>query len=164
MDDASHFSVRDSVQIAGVPVTSFRHLDPDDLAAQLSGQLRPGERPLVISDGVFPISGEIAPAPDYLLRLGTISGRDPVSRRCACDGVLGEPGRGRRSIGKNERRSGASPRSDRCAVPVARRSRRRRLCPVVDQPHGGPDLVVGGPEVARASEEQAVHSAPQVCG
>ena len=62
MDDASHFSVRDSVQIAGVPVTAFRHLDPDDLAAQLRGQLRPGERPLVISDGVFPISGEIAPA------------------------------------------------------------------------------------------------------
>ena len=37
MDDASHFSVRDGVQIADVPVTPFRHLDPDDLAAQLRG-------------------------------------------------------------------------------------------------------------------------------
>ena len=93
LDDASHFSVRDSVQIAGVSVTAFRHCDPDDLAAQLRGQLRPGERPLVISDGVFPISGEIAPAPDYLRALQPTQGRSSVStthtRR-----VLGDNGQG----------------------------------------------------------------------
>ena len=105
MDDASHFSVRDGVQIAGLPVTPFRHLDPDDLAAQLRGQLRPGERPLVISDGVFPISGEIAPVPDYLRAAGSLPRRDPLPRRRARDGgagrqrsgdgrVLEEPGGG----------------------------------------------------------------------
>ena len=94
MDDASHFSVRDSVQIAGVPVTAFRHLDPDDLAAQLRGQLRPGERPLVISDGVFPISGEIAPAPDYLRALAAYPGAILCLDDAHATGVLGARGQG----------------------------------------------------------------------
>jgi 8-amino-7-oxononanoate synthase len=94
VDDASHFSVRDSVQIAGVPVSSFRHLDPDDLAAQLSGQLRPGERPLVISDGVFPISGEIAPMPDYLAALASYAGAILCLDDAHATGVLGARGRG----------------------------------------------------------------------
>ena len=99
MDDASHFSVRDSVQIAGAPVTTFRHLDPDDLAAQLRGQLRPGERPLVISDGVFPISGEIAPVPDYLAALAPIRARSSVSTMRTRPAYSGARGGGRRSIG-----------------------------------------------------------------
>ena len=94
MDDASHFSVRDSVQIAGVPVTPFHHLDPDDLAAQLRGQLRPGERPLVISDGVFPISGEIAPLPDYLAALAPFAGATLCLDDAHATGVLGARGRG----------------------------------------------------------------------
>ena len=94
MDDASHFSVHDSVQIAGVPVTPFRHLDPDDLVAQLRGQLRPGERPLVISDGVFPISGEIAPAPDYLAALAAYPGAILCLDDAHATGVLGARGRG----------------------------------------------------------------------
>ena len=94
MDDASHFSVRDSVQIAGAPVTSFRHLDPDDLAAQLRGQLRPGERALVISDGVFPISGEIAPLPDYLAALAPYPGAKMCLDDAHATGVLGAQGRG----------------------------------------------------------------------
>ena len=94
MDDASHFSVRDSVQIAGVPVTTFCHLDPEDLAAQLRGQLRPGERPLVISDGVFPISGEIAPAPDYLAALSPYAGAILCLDDAHATGVLGARGRG----------------------------------------------------------------------
>ena len=94
LDDASHFSVRDSVQIAGAPVTAFRHLDPDDLAAQLRGQLRPGERPLVISDGVFPISGEIAPVPDYLRALASYAGAILCLDDAHATGVLGARGRG----------------------------------------------------------------------
>jgi glycine C-acetyltransferase/8-amino-7-oxononanoate synthase len=94
VDESSHFSVRDSVQIAGAPVTPFRHLDPEDLAAQLRGQLRPGERPLVISDGVFPISGEIAPAPDYLSALAAYAGATLCLDDAHATGVLGARGRG----------------------------------------------------------------------
>ena len=102
LDDASHFSVRDSVQIAGAPVTPFRDLDPDDLAAQLHAQLRPGERPLVISDGVFPISGEIAPAPDYLAALAPYAGAILCLDDAHATGVLGARAGGRRSIGTSE--------------------------------------------------------------
>ena len=110
MDESSHFSVRDSVQIAGVPVTSFRHLDPDDLAAQLHGQLRPGERPLVISDGVFPISGEIAPVPDYLAALASYPGAILCLDDAHATGVLG------RGTGDGGVLAGAGP--DRFAEPV----------------------------------------------
>ena len=75
-------------------MTLFRHLDPDDLAAQLRGQLRPGERPLVISDGVFPISGEIAPAPDYLAALASYAGAILCLDDAHATGVLGARGRG----------------------------------------------------------------------
>jgi glycine C-acetyltransferase/8-amino-7-oxononanoate synthase len=108
VDDASHFSVRDSVQIAGVPVTWFRHLDPDDLAAQLSGQLRPGERPLVISDGVFPISGEIAPLPDYLAVLAAYPGAILCLDDAHATGVLGAQGRGTTEYWAERNRAGTA--------------------------------------------------------
>lgn len=94
MDEAAHFSVRDGVQATGVPVTTFRHLDAADLAVKLRERLLPGERPLVISDGVFPVSGEIAPLPDYA---AVLSGYDQAIV-CLDDahatGVLGARGRG----------------------------------------------------------------------
>ena len=66
VDDAAHSSIWSGARSTGAPVSAFRHMQPDDLAARLSQQLRPGERPLVIGDGVFPISGEIAPVPAYV--------------------------------------------------------------------------------------------------
>jgi 7-keto-8-aminopelargonate synthetase-like enzyme len=94
VDEASHFSVRDGVQIAGVPSTFFRHLDPVDLGAQLRAQLRPGERPLVISDGLFPISGALAPVPDYLRILAGCTGAILCLDDAHATGVLGMTGQG----------------------------------------------------------------------
>lgn len=94
VDDAAHFSVRDGARIAGTPVSTFRHLDAADLAAQLRRQLRPGERPLVISDGVFPISGEIAPLPEYAAVLQDYAGAIVVLDDAHATGVLGAQGRG----------------------------------------------------------------------
>lgn len=94
VDDASHYSAWDGARTAGMPLHPFRHLDPADLAAQLRAHLKPGERPLAFSDGVFPISGEIAPAPAY----GEALARYPGAILCLDDahatGVLGERGRG----------------------------------------------------------------------
>ena len=53
IDEDSHFSVWHAVQAAGIPATSFRHLAAEDLDLQCRAKLGPGERPLVISDGVF---------------------------------------------------------------------------------------------------------------
>lgn len=46
-------------------VVAFRHADPEDLARQLRDCLRPGERPLVLTDGVEPGDGELPPLRAY---------------------------------------------------------------------------------------------------
>jgi 8-amino-7-oxononanoate synthase len=94
VDDASHYSVWDGAHMTGAPVHPFRHLDPGDLADQLRAHTAIGERPLVISDGVFPISGEIAPAPDYLVALERYEGGVLCLDDAHATGVLGEHGWG----------------------------------------------------------------------
>jgi glycine C-acetyltransferase/8-amino-7-oxononanoate synthase len=66
IDEWSHFSLWDGARAAGKSLTAFAHLDAQALADALKRELRPGERPLLFSDGVFPISGEVAPVPAYL--------------------------------------------------------------------------------------------------
>jgi 8-amino-7-oxononanoate synthase len=93
MDETSHYSVKDGVATTRKPVFTFRHRDPGDLAAELRKNLKPGERPLVMSDGVFPTFGVLAPVPDYLKVL------EPYGGLVALDdshgvGVLGPNGRG----------------------------------------------------------------------
>ncbi len=93
IDETSHFSVRDGIAAARKPFFTFRHRDPGDLAVQMKKNLKPGERPLVMSDGVFPTFGVIAPVPDYLKAV------EPYGGLVALDdshgvGVLGPSGRG----------------------------------------------------------------------
>ncbi len=93
MDEMAHYSVRDGVATTHKPVFTFRHRNPEDLAAQLKKNLKPGERPLLMSDGVFPTFGVIAPVPEYLKVL------EPYGGLVALDdshgvGVLGPNGRG----------------------------------------------------------------------
>jgi 7-keto-8-aminopelargonate synthetase-like enzyme len=66
IDETSHFSIRDAVYSALKPVYTFKHRDPEDLARQLKANLKAGDVPLVMSDGIFPTFGVIAPVPDYL--------------------------------------------------------------------------------------------------
>jgi 8-amino-7-oxononanoate synthase len=94
VDDASHYSVWDGTRTVSAPVHAFRHLDPGDLADQLRAHTVSGERPLVISDGVFPISGEIAPALSYLAALTPYEGAVLCLDDAHATGVLGEHGRG----------------------------------------------------------------------
>jgi glycine C-acetyltransferase/8-amino-7-oxononanoate synthase len=78
----------------GLPLHPFHHLDAGDLAVQLRDHLKPGERPLVFSDGVFPISGEIAPAPTYRAVLASYGGAILCLDDAHATGVLGAHGRG----------------------------------------------------------------------
>ena len=94
VDESSHFSVWDAARGAGVPVHTFRHCNAAHLAAVLRRRLRPGERPLLFSDGVFPISGEIAPLPHYLDVLGAYDGARICLDDAHATGVLGPHGRG----------------------------------------------------------------------
>jgi 7-keto-8-aminopelargonate synthetase-like enzyme len=93
IDSSAHFSLWDAAQATNKPITPFQHCAPDALADQLRRNLLPGERPLLFSDGVFPISGEIAPLPDYLAVVKPYGGLVYLDDAHAA-GVLGKNGRG----------------------------------------------------------------------
>lgn len=93
IDEVSHYSNQYAAQLGGKPVFKFSHLDPDDLEFKISGNLKSGSRPLILTDGVFPILGEIAPLTDYLKIAEKYNGILWVDDAHGI-GVLGENGRG----------------------------------------------------------------------
>jgi len=93
VDEQAHFSVQDAALSIGVPVYRFAHLDPDDLGAQLEQHLAPGQTPLVMTDGLFPALGRIAPVPDYLEVLEPYGGLVWLDEAHPV-GILGPNGRG----------------------------------------------------------------------
>jgi len=93
IDNDAHFSLWDAAHLSNLPITPFAHRQPAALTAALRRELRPGERPLLLSDGVFPISGEIAPLPDYLQIIAAYDGQIILDDAHAA-GVLGSNGRG----------------------------------------------------------------------
>jgi glycine C-acetyltransferase/8-amino-7-oxononanoate synthase len=92
-DEISHYSIRDALAAVDRPVFTFAHLDPGDLSSQLRRHLRAGQRPLVITDAVFPITGALAPLSDYAEIMAGYDGLLSVDDSHGV-GVLGERGRG----------------------------------------------------------------------
>lgn len=94
VDQESHYSVMDGIAMVNKPTTIFAHRDPDDLRHKLKTKLFSGQRPLVISDGIFPASGEIAPLRDY----DQVLAQYDQALLCVDDahatGVLGRKGQG----------------------------------------------------------------------
>jgi 7-keto-8-aminopelargonate synthetase-like enzyme len=66
LDEGSHYSLEEGARATGKPVVHFRNRDTGDLEAKIKQHLGPGERPLVASDGLFPVMGTLAPIHDYL--------------------------------------------------------------------------------------------------
>jgi len=93
-DHECHYSILDGAAMARKPLVTFAHRNSRDLTLQLETHLKPGQRPLVITDGVFPTSGELAPLADY----DKVLSNYPDSILCVDDAhaytVLGEQGRG----------------------------------------------------------------------
>ncbi|WP_439501333.1 aminotransferase class I/II-fold pyridoxal phosphate-dependent enzyme [Aminobacter ciceronei] len=94
IDAATHYSTRDAIPTLGKPVHEFRHGDANDLAEQLALYVGVGQRPAVLTDGVFPSSGRLAPLNDFRQAMAPYDG----ALLCIDDshgvGVLGETGRG----------------------------------------------------------------------
>jgi 7-keto-8-aminopelargonate synthetase-like enzyme len=94
VDERSHYSVFDGLYATGKRLVQFRHLDANDLAHKLRGEVKPGQIPLVMSDGIFPSTGAIAPLRDYVEVLALYD--DPLL--CIDDshalGVIGANGQG----------------------------------------------------------------------
>jgi 7-keto-8-aminopelargonate synthetase-like enzyme len=93
-DEAAHYSLEEAARLSGRPLARFRHAEPDDLRRQLRHHLRPGERPLVLTDGVFAAGGEIAPLCRYVEILGPSDGAGVLVDDAHGFGTLGDCGRG----------------------------------------------------------------------
>jgi 7-keto-8-aminopelargonate synthetase-like enzyme len=92
-DEVAHYCLRDAIAASGIPNNSFRHLDAEDLATKLAQHVRIGDRPLVVTDGMYSTLGEIAPLDSLARAVMPYGGRLLVDEPHSF-GVLGETGRG----------------------------------------------------------------------
>ena len=94
MDAATHYSSRDAIKTLGKPIHSFRHLDAGSLAETLSRYIEPRQRPVIVTDGVFPSTGTLAPLESYRKAMAPYEG----ALLCVDDshgvGAIGPGGRG----------------------------------------------------------------------
>lgn len=93
-DKESHYSIMNAAYMVYKPVIVFEDRDPDDLRKKLKMYLEPSQRPMVICDGVFPISGHISPLVRYVEILREIEGAVMCVDDAHAVGVIGEKGRG----------------------------------------------------------------------
>jgi 7-keto-8-aminopelargonate synthetase-like enzyme len=94
VDRWAHYCVVEAARQTGRPVVAFQHRDADDLRRQLRQRLRPKERPLVMTDGVFAGLGRIAPVQAYCSVLAEYPGSMLSVDDAHALGVLGASGRG----------------------------------------------------------------------
>jgi 7-keto-8-aminopelargonate synthetase-like enzyme len=93
VDEQAHFCIRDTASSPGKPVIQFHHRDPEDLAKKLKTRLKARRRPFLLTDGVFPIYGRIAPVPEYAEAMAGYEGIIGLDDAHGV-GVLGANGRG----------------------------------------------------------------------
>ncbi len=91
IDERSHGGLADAGKLLGCPVVPFQHRSPVS-AAQAARRCGKRSRLLLMTDGLFSHSGEVAPLEEYLRQL-------PASTTLLVDdahaaGVLGKSGRG----------------------------------------------------------------------
>jgi 7-keto-8-aminopelargonate synthetase-like enzyme len=91
LDERAHACLVDAALLTGLPNSRFPHRDPEGLRTAVR-KAGPGARALVMTDGLFTHSGEVAPLDEYLRVL-------PRSSTLLVDdahgvGVLGSRGRG----------------------------------------------------------------------
>ncbi len=91
IDDRAHVSLQDATRFLGAEVRPFRHRDPHSLEL-IYRELPFDARPIVLTDGMFPLEGTVPPLQEYRRRIG-----DDVwwwIDDCHAVGTLGAKGRG----------------------------------------------------------------------
>jgi glycine C-acetyltransferase len=92
-DELNHASIIDAVRLAKPARKKvFKHSDMDDLRAQLE-TLEPGQRALVLTDGVFSMEGDLARLPE-IVELVRAHDATLLVDDSHGTGVVGETGRG----------------------------------------------------------------------
>ncbi|MCG8582512.1 MAG: pyridoxal phosphate-dependent aminotransferase family protein [Bacteroidales bacterium] len=93
IDEVVHYCNEEAALTAAVPVYTFKSRDSKDLEVQLKTHLKGKQKPLIVSDGMFPVWGWMAPIPEYIAIAEKYNGiiwiddAHPV-------GIIGENGRG----------------------------------------------------------------------
>lgn len=93
-DTSWHFSMMEAARLPGLPIHHFKHRDVDDLARCLHTHAPAPTRPLVLSDGVFSSTGELAPLDAYLRLLDPLPGAALLVDDAHGVGTIGTNGRG----------------------------------------------------------------------
>ena len=93
MDESAHYSNTGGALVTGKKVVKFKHLDANDLRKKIKRHLKNGSKPLIATDGLFPIWAELAPVVAYLEIAEEFNGAVWVDDAHAV-GILGENGRG----------------------------------------------------------------------
>ena len=93
-DELNHGSIIDGVRLSRAERTVYKHGDAEDLGRVLNeAEKKNYVRILVVTDGVFSMDGDIAPA-DRIVELAEEHGAMTYIDDAHGDGVLGEAGRG----------------------------------------------------------------------
>jgi 8-amino-7-oxononanoate synthase len=66
LDEGSHYSLEEGAIATGRPVIPFRNRDLKDLESKISEHLGSDQRPMIATDGLFPVIASLAPVRDYL--------------------------------------------------------------------------------------------------
>jgi 8-amino-7-oxononanoate synthase len=93
-DAATHYSARDALRMTNRPVHSFLHCNPQSLADALAKHIAPGQRPVIVTDGVFPSTGALAPLNEYRQAMKAYDDATLVIDDSHGVGSLGSTGRG----------------------------------------------------------------------
>ncbi len=93
IDEDSHYSLQEGALATGKPVIRFGHMDLPDLEHKLEKNLSGTLRPLVATDGLFPLRARLAPIGHYLALLGKYNGSVWIDDAHGV-GILGDTGKG----------------------------------------------------------------------
>ncbi len=94
IDESAHYSLVEAGRLLGRPAIPFRHCDPEDLRLKLDLHAAPGQRPVVLTDGVFSLSGAVAPVDRYLETLQAFDSPALLIDDAHGFGAIGANGRG----------------------------------------------------------------------
>ena len=93
IDEQAHSSITDATSLFSQPAIFFRHLDAEHLQTLLNKHATRSFRPLVLTDGVFPSRGEMAPLQEYINLVQPYEGKVLVDDAHAM-AVAGATGKG----------------------------------------------------------------------
>ncbi|MCK5134668.1 MAG: pyridoxal phosphate-dependent aminotransferase family protein [Bacteroidales bacterium] len=93
IDEGSHYSNIEGAETAGKLVVKFANRNVEDLKLRLDETLKQNQRPLIATDGLFPIRAKLAPLVDYLDLAEKNNGLVWIDDAHGV-GILGQNGRG----------------------------------------------------------------------